>query len=83
MLADGGKALHPDSFIFDTLSITTEGLDEAVAHLDLARDKGYVADVGLLPYVVADAPDRGKSLLVKSILMMPLDLPSLLTCFQP
>jgi len=65
LLADGGKAPHPDSFIFDTLSITTQGLDEAVAHLDLARDKGYVAATGLLPYVVADGPDEGKSLLAE------------------
>ena len=48
------------AFAFDALSITTEGLDEAVAHRELASLKGF--GTGKLPYVVADAPDQGESL---------------------
>lgn len=62
LLADSGRAPRPTSFIFDTLSITIQGLDEAGAHRDLARDKGYIAAAGLWPYVVADGQDQGESL---------------------
>ena len=48
------------TFAFDTLSITTEGLDEVVAHRELASIKGF--GTGTLPYSVADAPDQGASL---------------------
>jgi uncharacterized Fe-S center protein len=48
------------AFAFDTLSITTEGLDEAIAHQELAYVKGF--GNGDLPYVVADGPEQGPSL---------------------
>ncbi len=63
-----GGGLQRGTFAFDTLSITTEGLDEAVAHLTLARTKGYAAAADHLPYVVADGPEQGAAL--------PADLPA-------
>ncbi len=53
-----------DSFFFDTLSITTPGLDTVAGHLDLARTKGFAPGGAVLPYVVADADDRGAPVVV-------------------
>lgn len=50
----------PGVYCFDTLSITTKGLEAVESHLDTARDKGYGADVDGPPFVVADGPDQGE-----------------------
>jgi len=49
------------SFCFDTLSITTRGLEEVESHLDLARGKGFGAGLDGLPFLVADGPDQGRA----------------------
>jgi uncharacterized Fe-S center protein len=49
------------SFCFDTLSITTKGLDTAASYLDLARAKGYGTGLDGLPFLVADGPDQGQA----------------------
>ncbi|MCK9996324.1 MAG: 4Fe-4S binding protein [Candidatus Krumholzibacteria bacterium] len=46
------------SFCFDTLSITTGGLDKADTHLGMAEVKGYGAAGNGLSYLVADAPGQ-------------------------
>ena len=49
---------------FDTLSITTVGLDQADTHLEMAKVKGY-GNPGLgLSFLVADAPGQGDPLVV-------------------
>jgi len=67
LLAGGGDlprvaGSRPDTFAFDTLSITTAGLDAAGTHLALARAKGYATAADQVPYVVADGPDQGTAL---------------------
>jgi len=52
------------SFCFDTLSITTSGLDQADTHLGMALVKGYGATGNGLSYLVADGPGQGESLVV-------------------
>jgi len=49
------------AYCFDTLSITTKGLEAVDPLLDTARDKGYGADVDGPPFLVADGPDQGQS----------------------
>ena len=51
---------------FDTLSINTSGLDKADTHLELAKVKGYGSNGQELPFMVADGPDEGESLVVNS-----------------
>jgi uncharacterized Fe-S center protein len=51
-------------FCFDTLSISTLGLDRAETHLGTAKVKGYGPAGNGLPYLVADGPDQGPSLIV-------------------
>ncbi len=46
------------SFCFDTLSITTGGLDKADTHLGMAEVKGYGPTGNGLSYLVADAPGQ-------------------------
>ena len=58
---DRGQA-RPGTFAFDTLSITTPGLDEPGPHLVQARTKGFNDGADPLPYIVADGPDQGPSL---------------------
>jgi len=60
----GPDAADPvrSSFCFDTLSITTGGLDQADTHLGLAKVKGYGREGNGLPYVVADGPAEGDPL---------------------
>lgn len=63
LLAGDASALpRAGTFAFDTLSITTAGLDQAGTHLDLARAKGYAAPDDPLPFRVADGPDQGTGL---------------------
>lgn len=64
-VALAGPGTAPDatgSFCFDTLSITTGGLDVADSHLGLARVKGYGTAPGDLPYLVTDGPDLDSAL---------------------
>ena len=51
-------------FCFDTLSISTLGLDRAETHQGTATVKGYGPAGNGLPYLVADGPDQGESLVV-------------------
>ncbi|MEN8006666.1 MAG: DUF362 domain-containing protein [Candidatus Krumholzibacteriota bacterium] len=55
------------SVCFDTLSITTSGLDQADTHLELAKAKGYGDGRGGLRYLVADGPDQGDSLVTDPV----------------
>jgi ferredoxin len=50
------------SFCFDTLSITTGGLDKADTHLGMATIKGYGEAGNGLSYLVADAPGQDNPL---------------------
>jgi uncharacterized Fe-S center protein len=50
-----------DFFCFDTLSITTVGLDQADTHLGTAKVKGYGPQGNGLPYLVGDGPELGPS----------------------
>ena len=56
----------PRVFAFDTLSITTQGLDKTASHLELARNKGYATADGDLLYLVADGDGQGDGLAVTS-----------------
>lgn len=58
VLAGSGTSLG-ESFCFDTLSITTGGLDTVAKHLELAGIKGFGGHE--LPYLVADDPGQGTS----------------------
>jgi uncharacterized Fe-S center protein len=49
---------------FDTLSITTAGLEETTAHLTVARAKGFDLPQTGLDYQVADDPELGSSLMI-------------------
>ncbi len=49
------------AFCFDTLSITTRGLEEPASHLEIAGKKGFGGDGTAIPFRVADAPDQGPS----------------------
>jgi ferredoxin len=51
-----------NTFCFDTLSITTGGLDREDTHLGLAQAKGFGADKNGLEFRVADGPGPGSSL---------------------
>ena len=57
----GKKSVRSDSFLFDTLSITQEGLHTVPAHLACALAKGFGADASGYPFVVADDPDKGET----------------------
>lgn len=46
------------SFCYETLSITTAGLDTPQAMRDLARVKGFGPDATAFPFVVGDDPDE-------------------------
>ena len=58
----GNGSIPAGSFCFDTLSITTAGLDQAVTHLGLAKVKGFGPEGNGMPYLVADGPDLGPPL---------------------
>ncbi len=64
-LAGPGAANSPSGAVcFDTLSITTTGLDQADTHLEMAMAKGFGSNGRGLPFLVADGPDQGDSLAV-------------------
>jgi uncharacterized Fe-S center protein len=53
------------TFCFDTLSISTLGLDQADTHLGLAKVKGFGPEGNGLPYLVADGPGMGDAVVVE------------------
>ena len=63
-LAGPGPDSVRGAVCFDTLSITTGGLDQADTHLEMAKVKGYGSKGRGLPFLVADGPDEGDSLVV-------------------
>lgn len=60
----GNSGIDPAKhiFCFDTLSISTKGLDQAETHLGMAKVKGYGPEGNGLRYLVADGPGMGPSL---------------------
>lgn len=54
----GGQADLSNTVSFDTLSITTEGLDREDTHLGLARAKGFGLDHNGLEFMVADGASQ-------------------------
>ncbi len=64
-LAGSGISDPPRGAVcFDTLSITTGGLDKVDTHLEMAKVKGYGSKGQGLPFLVADGPDEGEPLVV-------------------
>lgn len=55
-------APKPGAFAFDTLSITTQGLDQPETQLFMAQSKGFGATANGIPYVVADGPEQGAAI---------------------
>jgi uncharacterized Fe-S center protein len=59
LAAPGATDPSRGTFCFDTLSITTSGLDQVDTHLGLAKVKGYGTTGNGLPYLVADGLGQG------------------------
>lgn len=54
-----GIDIAENIFCFDTLSISTVGLDQAETHLGMAKVKGFGIPRNGMPYLVADGPGHG------------------------
>lgn len=72
LAGNSGIDIAENIFCFDTLSISTVGLDQTETHLGMAKVKGFGPEGNGLPFLVADAPGMGPPVVTK-----PADEPEL------